>query len=897
MLKFLLLLILSASSAAQAADTQSAAMTAAAALYDGITIETLPNGLTVYLKPIPSSPVVSTMMSYKVGSSDEDPKHSGLAHYLEHLMFKGTAKLMPGDIDRMTQSSGGSNNAYTSEDSTVYHFDFSSETWETALAIEADRMRGVLIDAKHEFEQEKGAVVSELERDEDMPGDLEHTLILPKLFGTGTPYGHPVIGERAHVRGATAKTIKAYYDQWYHPNNASLVVAGGFDPAQAMVKIKEMFGKIPAGKLPKRRNVPPPPRRKAPVTLTMKSKFETPRLVVGFNTVSASDPDAVVLDVIAAMLSTGKTSRLYRALIESAQVANDAGVNHNPGKYPGWMQVVVELLPGQDLTHVEELTIKEITKLRDEPVSAAELARTKETMLTQDIFGREGAHALADSIAYGVSIQSMETLKAYLPSLMAITAADVQRVAKKYLDPKQRVVVHSKPAHASGSKEAPPTKKGRIAQKPAPAPLGGALAQTKRVVLPNGLTVLLFEEHRLPLFVAHSYVKNTRLFEAPEKAGAAALTGSLLDEGTTHLDGKQIAEKIADAGGTLTFTTAESTVAVLSPHRQVALELLLDCLGHPSFPDASLARERTRQLTDLEQDEHEPANKAQLTYRAKVYGSHPYGRHGGGSKATVEALQKADLTSFHERAYAPSNMILALVGDFVADEVAADVEKLTADWPKTPFGKPDVQAPPAVKATEETFVSMPDAAQLYLFVGHLGIRRNDPDYFKLQVMDNVFGTGAGFTDRLSARLRDREGLGYSVSGQITASAAEEPGLFTCAIGTDPGHMERAKVLFLEEIRRIRDTEPTAAEVAGAKAYLLGQIAFKLVTNDDVAEQLLLSERYGLGLDALEKYRSSIAAVTPKDVQDAARAHLDPDHVQIVAAGAIDASGKPLKGSK
>src|SRR5690242_7366492 len=227
---------------AGAAAPDDPALKAAAAFYEGIRTETLPNGLRVFLKPVPGSPTVTTMVAYKVGSADENLDATGLSHYLEHLMFKGTDKLMPGDIDRMTQRAGGRNNAYTNEDFTDYHFDFAADRWDTALQIEADRMRNLRIDTKHEFEQEKGAVVSELEMDEDQPFDLEGKAILPLLFGKTTPYGHPVIGERQHVRGATAAIIKSHYDRWYHPNNAVLVIVGGFDEGKALARIKELFG-------------------------------------------------------------------------------------------------------------------------------------------------------------------------------------------------------------------------------------------------------------------------------------------------------------------------------------------------------------------------------------------------------------------------------------------------------------------------------------------------------------------------------------------------------------------------------------------------------------------------------------------------------------------------------
>ena len=234
----------------------AALVKAASAQFDRLRTETLPNGLRVYLLPVPGSPAVTTMVAYKVGAADEDKDQTGLSHYLEHLLFKGTDKLLPGDIDRATQRNGGRNNAYTTEDMTVYHFDFAADRWKIALEIEADRMRNVRIDEKHEFQQEKGAVIAELKGNEDRPWDLEYKAILPMLFPPKSPYAHPVIGEEQHVRAATAEIIKRHYDKWYHPNNAPLVIAGGFDPDEALALVKKLFGDIPKGELPERKTAP-----------------------------------------------------------------------------------------------------------------------------------------------------------------------------------------------------------------------------------------------------------------------------------------------------------------------------------------------------------------------------------------------------------------------------------------------------------------------------------------------------------------------------------------------------------------------------------------------------------------------------------------------------------------
>jgi len=225
--------------------------------------------------------------------------------------------------------------------------------------------------------------------------------------------------------------------------------------------------------------------------------------------------------------------------------------------------------------------------------------------------------------------------------------------------------------------------------------------------------------------------------------------------------------------------------------------------------------------------------------------------------------------------------------------VIEEVKRLTAGWKKAPVDLP--RTPKVEKPAEftQTVLSMPRAAQLHFFMGHVGIRRSNPDYYKLLVMDYVLGIGPGFTSRLAARLRDREGLAYTVSASIAGSAGKEPGLFTCYIGTDRDKFARVKKEFLEELNRIRDTEPSKQEVEDAKAYLLGNLLLQFTTDAGIAGQLIPIERYHLGLGYLEHYRKAVAAVTPEDVRAAARKYLDPRRMVLVAAGPVDAKGEPL----
>jgi zinc protease len=870
----------------------------AQSLYDGVRTETLPNGLRVFLKPVPGSPIVTTKVAFKVGAADEELDQTGLSHYLEHLMFKGTDKRLPGDIDRLTQRNGGRNNAYTSEDMTVYHFDFAADRWKAALEVEADRMRNLRIDAKHEFEQEKGAVISELDMNEDQPWDLELKLLLPLLFGAKSPYGHPVIGEKQHVRAATAEVIKKHYDRWYHPNNAVLVVTGGFDESDALETIKKLFGPIPKADLPARKPAPDLKPRAETVRKKFESKFPTPRLLFGFNSVAETDADSISLDVVAAILTTGKTSRLYRRLVEDDGTATQIDSSHTSGRYPGWFAIQAELFKVEELKKVEDTINAEIEKLAKDGPTDAELSRVRRSMMAAHVFAHESVHELADTIASGVVANDMAFVRRYLPDLMKVSAADVKRVAKKYLVDQKPVVIESVPKDKAAGP--PPGAKQPVARQHRDTPAKGAatfdLKSAKTVTLDNGLKLLLLENHRLPIVAVEAHVARVKLHEPADRVGVAALTGRLLEEGTTTRTGPEIARLIEDAGGHLDMSASGGSVRVLADDTDLGLDLLFDCLMNPAFRDDDVESKRDQLLSQLAEDEKKPDERANRAFKAAVYGKHPFGRPSAVSDV-VKKLTPKDLADFHRRVFAPNNTVVAIVGDFDTDKVLASVKKRTTGWKRADLPKPSPPAPPAPDQPSQSIISDANAAQLTVYLGHLGITRNNPDYYKLLVMDNVLGTGPGFTDRLSASLRDRQGLAYSVSARITGNAGEEPGTFTGYVGTFPDKFADVKAGFLKEIKRIREEVPSKDEVEDAKQYLTGSLAFTLTTCEQAADLLIAIDRYQLGADYLNDYRKAVEAVTPDDVRTVAKKYLHPDKLVLVAAGAVDAEGKPLAGAK
>jgi zinc protease len=893
---------------------------ATVALYEGIQETTLSNGLRVILKPIPEAPTVSVMTVYRVGSADEELNQTGLAHYLEHLMFKGTRRLMPGDIDRLTRRAGGRNNAYTTFDFTNYFFDFASGRWDTALRIEADRMRHLQIDEQHEFQQEKGAVIAELDGNEDLPYDLENKAILPLLFGEKSPYGHPIIGEKQHVRGVDAETIKAFYDRWYHPNNAAIIMVGGFDASLALTRIKELFGPIPAGKLPERPRFEGTARQQS-LRFEIPSRFETERLVMGFTTCRLGEPDDHVLDVIEAILSGGKTGRLYRTLVLDQQVAAEVACANQSGRHAGWFSIEMEISKGTDCHEAEKALLAELERLANEPISEAELQRVERRVVANMVFSHEDPHSLADSLAHAFATAGLDYLRNYLPRIRAVTPADVLRVARKYLHPDRRVVVASvlpkKPESASTSS----TRSGAVravkehqvmARSPRPGrhtprrlpfreppadpwPVAGGgpnLKAMQRRQLDNGLTLLLLPQRRLPIIYAQAHVARVRLYEPAEQSGLAAFVGMMLEEGTTRRSEKEIAEAIDNMGGILSLSATGGSVKVLTPDRAKGLDLLIDCLSRPAFPADAIKRIKEHQLAEIEDQKLQPEARAREEFMRIIYGEHPLGRPFLGTTASVEKFDAEACRQFHRAVFVPNNTVLAIVGDFDPDEMVKMVQDLTKDWVQRDLPKVTRHELP-MPAAQQRIISLPKSSQLNIYLGHLGIRRLDPDYYRLLVMDHILGVGTGFTDRLSSRLRDRQGLAYTVSASITASAGEEPGVLSAFVGTYPNQLATVTTILNEEIRRIRDEVPPAREVEEAKDYLIATMGFQWVTVDSIAAQLIHIDRFGLGEDYLADFQRAIAAVTPQEVQAAARRHLHPNRLVVVAAGPVTETGEPI----
>jgi zinc protease len=894
-----------------------------------VTRRVLPNGLTVLVQERHTAPVVTTTIYYKVGGRDEIPGNTGLAHFLEHLMFKGTRRIGKGMVDRLTYLNGGSNNAATTSDYTYYYFNFPRSTWKVALRIEADRMRNLLLDPK-EFEAERKVVMEERREGEDDPAtQLEEQLRSVSFLAH--PYRYPTIGWMADLRRATRSEVVEFYNRYYVPANAILVIAGDVQAPAAMHEAATAFAAVPKLPAPRRREVTEPPQT-ALRRVDLSLPANLPRVEMNFHVPKRGHPDLYPLEVLQYVLVPpgGKTSRLYQRLVEKEQLAADVSASVEASLDPDLFSIGLELKAGADPARAEAVTWEEIERVAREPVSERDLQKAKNQIEAAFIHERETAQDAAEELGEAEALGGYEYLLTYLDRIRAVTAADVQRVAQTYLKRHLASIGYLRPQPASTSgaggkagaspsrpaanlafralKPRYPYPRGRSSRRssrrspayrgrsrrPAPAPVRPASAPlfpplpVREERLPNGLKILLLENHDLPSVTLSAEVRAGSADDTDATAGLANFTARLLEEGTRSYKHEQISEALefvgAGFGAGAGRNVTSASLQAMSARVRDLLPLYAEMLAAPTFPDDRVELERSRILADLQAADEDPGDVAGRMFYERVFGAHPNHRPVMGYANTVRQITPAQLREFHRRCFTPAATTLVAVGDFRTEEMLADLGRLFGSWE----ARPAPPRPPVAVALQDGIVrdrKTMEKAQTQILLGHLGISRRDPDFVPLLVMDTILGgSGAGFTARIPYLLRDVNGLAYSVGSSITASAMLDPGVFAASMSTEPTNEEKAIQALLAEIRRIRAEPVAEKELREAINYLVSSYVFDFQTNGQLADYLLTTETYHLGINYRQRYPALLRQVTLEQVQQVAVRHLHPDRYTLIVVG-------------
>ncbi len=861
---------------------------------------TLANGFKALVLPRTHAPVVICDLYYPVGSVNEPAGKTGLAHFVEHMLFKGTERFPKGQIDHLAFIAAGQSNAETGEDFTHFWFSFPSDRWELALAIEADRMQGATFDPR-EVEAERHVIGEERARDLDSPlGRLDQTHLAVTYLRH--PYRNPILGWPDDLASITVADLRDFYECHYRPDGAVLVVVGDVEPDQALDRIEAHFGALCPGRIEPPEPMVGEPRQTGRRDFTLVDSESAARGLLGWHTVPRGHPDGPALDVLSDLLTCGRRSRLWGALVERARIATWIEASQDGSHRAGQFLVQVEAPSEIEPFRIEQAIGDVFGRLAEDGPTPEELYRARHRLEAAWRWEQEDLAGLAAGLGQVALWDDWRAWQAEHRAALAVEADDIRRVVSIYLRDANLTAGWSLPRPNRAVTVLLPTetvtKPPRPAAPPSPdrpialaIPSGGtrlADYHPQRAALPNGMRLLSERRPGTGIVALELYVDAGLLREA--KPGLAYLTGRLLEEGTQTRSADALAEAIEDIGGMLDVGSTGASLRVRAEDLPLALELLADVIRRPAFPTEALAWAKRRTAAELQADRDDPAFRADLIFRGLVYGDHPYARDPRGAAREIVRLTWDDVQAHHARHFTPDNAFLVAVGDFEPRRLASLVKAHFQSWPAR--GEPAPSLARLVRSPRPRVrrVAHP-GEQVQIVLGHLGIARNHPDFDALAVLDHILGSGPGFTDRLSRLLRDEMGLAYSVGGGITDSADVAPGLFRIHVGTMPEEADRVVAAIVDQVRAMHAGAFSDDEVDRAHRYLTGSWVFDFQTVEQRAERLLELERWELGLDEPVRWPERIAQITPRQVRRAARAHLDPAALTRVEFGPIRGRGQ------
>jgi len=874
----------------------------------GFARRVLPNGLQIYTSRDPSTSNVTVQVWYRVGSKDDPAGRSGFAHLFEHLMFKSTRNLPTETFDRLTEDVGGFNNASTWDDFTNYYEVVPANHLERLIFAEADRMGSLVVDADV-FASERDVVKEEYRQSYlANPYNRFFGLFAPQTIYQDHPYRRPGIGSIEELNAATIDDVRRFHATYYRPDNAVLIVAGNFDQARLDGWINQYFGGLtnPTAVLPANHVVEAEPAGPREATF-YGANVPLPAVMLAWRTVPYGHPDRAALTVLDGILSTGESSRLYQSLVYEQQIAAQASSSPDFAQQAGNLTAYAIMAEGESPDAGVVALRAEVARFRDEPVTAAELAEARNELIADILRNREGVDDRANAVGFALMWDGdAAAADRDVAALQAVTPADIQRVANRYLSEQRMITMRYLPAdeahppsEQNKNVDAPvhidslaaagtPTvllPEGRRASIPAAGPEGSlatpAIADFR---LANGLRVLVAPTEGVPLVSARlSFDAGTRNDGA--RPGLATMTAGLLTQGTATRTAPRIAAEIeglganVGAGAGVDFTNVFANApANVFPQ---ALALMADVARNPTFAAEELARQQDQTLDGLRVQLSQPGPVASQSVGRVIYGAAPYGAPGSGTVSSVPSITREDVVGFHRRWFAPEGAVLTFSGAITAEQARALAQQTFGDWTGRPAADrvPSASAGPAL-APRVVVIDQPGAGQAAVVVAARGVSRTDADYFPLALGNTVLG--GGYSSRLNQEVRIKRGLSYGAGSNLGARADE--GVFTASAQTRNDAVPAVAELILSEIDRMGTDAISDAELGPRRAVMLGGFGRSLETVDGLGGVVANLALHGLPMSELADYAGNVRDVTPEQIEAAFARHLPGSEASLVIVG-------------
>jgi zinc protease len=834
---------------------------------------TYENGLTLIVEEDRSAPVASVQAWCGSGSIHEGAwMGAGLSHILEHMLFKGTDSRPPGAIARQVQDRGGYINAYTSFDRTVYWIDVPAEGASEAVAILADAVQNATL-PEEEYAKEQEVIRREFAMGFDDPNRQSSQLMLETVFSE-SPYRYPVIGHLDVYNKLTRQDVLNYYKARYVPNNLTFVVTGYVDAEKIRAELGKLFESAPRRALEPVFIAPEPPQlgrreihKEFPTELT--------RLSIAWRIPGLTNADTPAIEVLGEILGSGDSSRLNRQIRERQQIAHSAGAGmfslQNEGVFV--MQAVCD--PGKR-DEVERESLAILADLKENGVTEQELTRARNSILSSQLQALTTARGKASDLGSNWMLaRNLNFTKHYLDEISKVTAADIQRVAKKYLREESMNVTSLNP---QGSL----TKTSGIADAAKPG-------EIQKFTLKNGLRLLVREDNRLPLISISAVFRGGLLAETKETNGITRLYSRALLKGTKTRSAEEIADSIEGVGGGIGSDSGNNSfsvgVDVMRPDLALGVELLADILQNPAFPGGEVELERKTQIAGIKADEEQITSVARNLVRQNLFGPHPYGLRNLGTPESVSSITPDQLRAFHEKYAVAKNGVIAVFGDVKASEVVALFEKYFAKMRSGELAFPDVEKPAPATGIAPATANL-DKKQAVLMFGFQGASVDDPDRTALELIGEA---SSDLGSRFFNRIREEMGLAYFVGAAQFSGLA--PGAFLFYLGTDPLKAEPVTAEMRQEIAKLAQSGLTQEELDRARAKILGAEAIRNQSNSAFGAACAVDELMGLGYDAHTRRKEELGKITLDDIRRTT-ARFFRDDARVEAAVLPPATAKP-----
>ncbi|MBD3425993.1 MAG: hypothetical protein GF409_02030 [Candidatus Omnitrophica bacterium] len=833
---------------------------------DRIEKTVLDNGATVVFNHVPDSPLVTIQLRVLSGLSNEGRfAGTGISHFLEHLLFKGTENLDSEQIRKEIKVMGGFINGSTGLDSAEYHITVPNENYEKALNLLVDMVMQPVF-SEEEMEKERQVILKEFKLNQDDPARVRMKLLFSQAYRANI-YKFPVIGYEETFKKLTREDIMQYHGAAYTPDRMVLGVTGGIDPRRALLIAKTKLGEYKRG-LPWNTTIQKEPRQLAPRRAAASAEVGLGYLAMGFHTTSVYSPDLYAADVLAIMLGGGNDSWLYRHLVKDKQMLYTiTSVNYTP-RYPGLFIIRAAGEP-EDLENAREEIFNIIRQFKDSRIREEEVERAKTMVVSDYLRSQERIESVNSSMTSSQLLTGDPGFfKRYVDQVQKVTPRQIKEIAEKYLKKDNSTTVEVLP-EGFQKKRAPES----VVEEQ--AFIGGE----RSFKLDNGLNVVIKKRNRVPLVSVTLATAGGLRAENKENNGISNLTALSMLKGTRRRDESQIIPVIEQMGGTISAFSGKNSIGLsmtLMPEDlDEGLTLFEDVIKNASFPEDELEKQKKKIIAAIREQDADIFEKGMLYLKGALYGSHPYGMRVLGEVQTVSKITRQDIIEFYEHHMGPSGAVLTVVGDVDVGYTENLLKRRFTRWQGTTETVESVSVSSLEDTIKEDIYMYKE--QALLLMGFQSVKITDEDRYVLEVISALM---SGTDGLLFHAVREQEGLSYT-SGAVSVPQVDR-GYFVIYAATVEPRIDEAKKAVAEVIETVLNGQISEEEIEAAKNRLISQHAQSLEANSAVSMVVTLDKLYGLGAENYLEYPEMIRAVKRHDISRVAEKVLDLDrYVQVI----------------